>query len=200
MTLLVPNGFAVCKLVYSLQDSPGYDSIITYGVENLTGNPAATLALNLWSAAVQTGSIGDAASMNSLWALTSSQVALKVSGAFISAQFDDVEAGSISNAVPSLQVAALMQKHTGLGGRKGKGRCYLPPALLDEGDINEIGTIDSTARAALQDKCEFWLDYIDNTLNLDMVLFHNDGVTAPTSVTAVTVEGTVATQRRRLRR
>lgn len=198
--LNVPNNYAIAKLVFELIDSSGHTATITYGVEKGAAGNAQTLAINLMAAAVQSDSIGSGPAMSSLWKLAKSQVSLKTASGFEFGELIDPSPGTQSWAPPPLQVAPLIRKSTGTGGRKNRGRMFFPPAHIDEADINELGVWDDTARGIFADRTDFWLDYLNSTLNIDMVIFHNDGVTAPTAVTSLIVEHTVATQRRRLRR
>lgn len=99
-----------------------------------------------------------------------------------------------SGMPPSL--AFLVEKNTGLGGKSGHGRFYLPGML--EADAGSDGVLDSTVRTNLQIAVAAFLDGVE-TLFGNMVLFHNAS-SDPTNVTSLTVDALAATQRRRMRR
>lgn len=104
--------------------------------------------------------------------------------------------GSSFNCLPA-NVACLVRKTTGLGGRKGRGRMYVPWFLPDEA-VSERGEIDITSLGVRQDDVAALLLALDSN-GVPMVLLHNDSTT-PSPVLALTVDGVVATQRRRLRK
>jgi len=95
------------------------------------------------------------------------------------------------------QVAVLVKKTTALGGRRNRGRFYLPWAVAS-GSIGETGTLVGTEVTSLQTKATL----LKTTLaagpsSKPMVLLHQVGSTTPTLVTALTVDARGATQRRR---
>lgn len=99
-----------------------------------------------------------------------------------------------SQASPS-QVALLFSKVTDFGGRKGRGRMYLPGVAED--GVGPGGQLTSAMVTQYQEMAD---DLIAELLLVShgMVLLHNDS-TAPYGVTGLEVDGRVATQRRRLR-
>lgn len=94
----------------------------------------------------------------------------------------------------------LIRKGTAGGGRRARGRMYLPG--IPENNVDSGGNIDATFRNAMQTQAnEFLADCIAGGL-APMVL-HAPGkslVPAPTAITTLAVQPVVATQRRRLRR
>lgn len=105
-----------------------------------------------------------------------------------------------TNALPS-NSALLVKKLTSRGGRRGRGRMYIP-WVVDETSVDEVGAIDSTTLTAYQDRA---INFAVNLTTNDtpMVLLHDaDGSTAPGSpnlVTTLIPDPVIATQRRRLR-
>lgn len=99
------------------------------------------------------------------------------------------------NAGPP-NVAALVHKNTALGGRQGRGRLFLP--CVAELAMGQNGLLDAAYLTDIQTVFDGML----NTFalgNLPLMLLHGDAL-APTAITALTADGTFATQRRRLRR
>jgi len=107
--------------------------------------------------------------------------------------------------------ALLVSKGTALGGRRNRGRFYVP-GLLNEGVVDNVGNVSASTYQPLFTAFLEDLLVEANTNVLEMVLFHSyewtgdvdpgppPGFPAPTVVTALTVNGRIATQRRRLRR
>lgn len=105
--------------------------------------------------------------------------------------------GTLANDPPPQNVAVLVRKSTTLGGRRGRGRMYLPPFGIGEAGVAANGVYISPTRENLQANIDAWFD------GLAPVLLHDSEPTPvpdPTPITAFTVDMTVATQRRRLRR
>lgn len=93
-------------------------------------------------------------------------------------------------------VSALITKATALGGRKNRGRFFLPG--ITEADVAIGGALESSFLSA----CDIVMTNFFTELGdggIPMVILHNDA-TAPTDVTALLVNSQSATQRRRNRR
>lgn len=106
--------------------------------------------------------------------------------------------------------AALFRKRTSLGGRSNRGRTYLP-FCLSEAQVNETGGLSAGEIAAFQGQANSFLAQLV-TDSTPMVI-ENKTFSSPVpprhvthiagsavTVTAYTVEGVIATQRRRLGR
>lgn len=103
--------------------------------------------------------------------------------------------GGVGTAAISPSVCALIKKGTALGGRKHRGRMYIPGMV--EANVGEAGLLGVTYRTDLQtDVAQWGLDL--SVGGVELVILHNDNTT-PTPVTALTVDALTATQRRRLR-
>jgi hypothetical protein len=117
-------------------------------------------------------------------------------------------------------VAVLVHKRTSLGGRRNRGRLYLPWFLAEDG-VDQVGTITPGSLAAIQTAMNDFLNLLETGgLIGPMVVLHDStryvttrpspGVVVrtrsetttppPTPVVALQVDGRIATQRRRLDR
>jgi hypothetical protein len=104
-------------------------------------------------------------------------------------------------------VALLVKKNTALGGRRGRGRMYMPWVTQD-GASNDVGTLDGASLAARQTAADEMLASLASepvtAIETPMVLLHDSsgaGVEPPpTPVTSLLVDSRVATQRRRMAR
>lgn len=117
--------------------------------------------------------------------------------------------GTSSGERASANTALLLRKLTTRGGRRGRGRMFLPWVLADT-SVSEIGRIDTPTVTAYQTKATAWL----TAMALDpgstpMVVLHSpsaDDVSnptptgAPNEVTSLSVDATIGVQRRRLGR
>jgi hypothetical protein len=109
--------------------------------------------------------------------------------------------GTNGGALPPPNVAVLVSKQTALGGRKGRGRVYLPGISSVSAGLDSGGNIDATRQNAVTAAMEGWRgDVTAGTASggFPPVLLHSDN-TGPSTITAFAASNKLATQRRRLR-
>jgi hypothetical protein len=114
--------------------------------------------------------------------------------------------GESSAAKLPQNCALLVKKVTGKGGRRNQGRFFLPN-MIDEDKVSNTGVITPAHRNQLQNSINDILislheDGDPGPPGLDMVILHGSegaGSTTPTVVDGLIVDGTISTQRRRLR-
>lgn len=109
--------------------------------------------------------------------------------------------GASAHASPPPNVAVLIKKVTSTGGRRGRGRMFLPWAL-SASDIDEGGHIAGSTVVSIS-SAVFDLRSTLETESLPMVLLHSTGISAapaPSPITGLFCVPLVATQRRRLGR
>jgi len=132
-----------------------------------------------------------------------------------SGSFTFTRAGGDTDNAGTPGIAYLIHKQTALGGRRGRGRMYLPG--IGEGDVTQAGLVTSTKQENLNTQAGLFLVRL-STDDFPMVLLHNPSthweivngqprripdagaIPAPTPVTALVASGVVASQRRRQRR
>jgi len=99
--------------------------------------------------------------------------------------------------------AALIRKATNRGGRRGRGRLFLP-WVLSEADVDEVGAISSTKRSELATSAQNWLNNMPlSSPPHQMVLLHSTGLSAlgnPDPVVSMSCDPLIGSQRRRLGR
>lgn len=96
----------------------------------------------------------------------------------------------------------LIKKRGSLGGKRGRGRFFLPWAVA-AGETNEAGTITSTVVTAVQAAATTFLADLAGSVGAPMVVLHSTGISTvpePAPVTTLTVDSLISTQRRRLGR
>ena len=116
-----------------------------------------------------------------------------------SALFTGSSQGTITDDGISPNVAYLVQKNTALGGRAGRGRMYVPGGIDEE--VGVSGGLDAGVVSDWNTALETFIDNL-TFVSLPPVLLHGVGspISTPTVITSMVMQGTAATQRRRLRR
>lgn len=97
------------------------------------------------------------------------------------------------------QVAALLKKRTAMGGRRNRGRNFLPG--IAEADVNDNGVLSGAFQTILgATGAGIWtaLGAGGAANTAGAVLLHESGPTTPTPLTGIIADTVVATQRRRL--
>lgn len=110
-------------------------------------------------------------------------------------------AGGSVHTSPPPQVALIIKKLSGTGGRRGRGRFFVP-WLLATADVNEGGFIDPSRVTTFTTAFGVFLAGLAAS-GPPMVLLHSDGISAagdPSPITALVADNLVGTQRRRLGR
>lgn len=112
--------------------------------------------------------------------------------------------GAMGGAFLPNNTALLVRKTTVLGGRRHRGRMFLPPAFVAEGNVNPNGVIDGAQVATIQNRLDAFQTDVNSATSIDrLVILHNDTpapVPDPTSILQLVLDTKVATQRRRMRR
>lgn len=120
--------------------------------------------------------------------------------------YSETTTGSSSGQKLPSNCALLVDKNTGIGGRKNRGRFFLP-GILNENQVDMNGVIQPGVVGAFQTAANTFLDTLNTTTvppadpNTPMTILHNAGgvVPTPTPVNSLSVQGIISTQRRRLR-
>lgn len=115
-----------------------------------------------------------------------------------SGEFEGAVTGTGSTAAAP-NCSWLVHKHTGQGGRAGRGRLYLPG--VEESAVGVDGDMDDTTQALLQASFDAFWTAIGGS-SFSPVLLHGEGspLSTPSVITSFVVDGKCATQRRRMRR
>ena len=98
------------------------------------------------------------------------------------------------------QCSLLIRKVSGFGGRPNRGRTYVPKVLA-ETDVDDIGSITTSALANFQVRASAFLVRLAVRVPAsDMILLHADPLPIPVVISQFIVDPRIATQRRRLRK
>lgn len=192
------SGYADVSVGYT-QTGLSRMAYITFGINPVDTNPA------LVNASVLTA-ITTAGSLNSIMDATATlsriRVSLGTDGAedlVSDASFTTVGGRTLAANPPN--VAVLVHKRSARGGRRGRGRLFLPWAISGS-NVSEAGIVTPAEVTVIQTAMGVFLGAL-NTQTVPMVLLHNPGLTtmgAPDPVTSLSVDRLISTQRRRLGR
>lgn len=204
MTLIVPPGFTQVALEFrhDLDPEPWYT---TFGIDSSEAggdvNAIGTKMMLNFSVAWDT-LMSDSVQITGC-ALTVGQDGPDPVRAYVAAT-TDLRGNNDDEKLPQ-NCALLIRKNTALGGRRNRGRCFLP-GLLNELNVSAVGLIDSGAVGEYSTAANSWLSNLGQALTpagaCPMVLLHSEGESAvpePTVVTSLSVDNVISTQRRRLR-
>jgi len=107
--------------------------------------------------------------------------------------------GATAAALVPQNSAILIQKRTALPGKHGRGRMYWPS--MGEADVDGVGAISPGAKARIATMLTAWTNAVNTATSFDaFAVLHTTSTPAATKITSLTVDSTLATQRRRLRK
>lgn len=188
---VIPPGYA--EVTYKGLPAPGYREFMTsvgYVVASLSQADVDDMAEG-WAALPAVMGAPTTASTTGITV----KVGTSDPSAPITFESGETGVGGGSATMMPPNVSFLIGKTTNLGGRKGRGRNFLP--WVREDKVDNVGTIDSTYRSDLQDAWVALIEGQEALIGGDAVLLHGDS-TAPSPVVAWSVQSVVSTQRRRL--
>jgi hypothetical protein len=193
-----PPGFANVSAQLTLAGlaRPAY---VTFGI-NPTDTSPQIVANKVLISMTSAGSF--MSRMDSSVTLSQIRVSLGTDGSEdLVGQVTGTTVGSIAGGGTPPQVAVLLHKVTTRGGRRGRGRMFIP-WWAPETNVDEAGLIDTSILDDLQAAADNFLAAL-LTNGVPMYLLHDPGKTAegpPNEVLGLTVDRLTSTQRRRLGR
>jgi hypothetical protein len=193
-----PVGFADCSYKLTRSDM-SRSSYVTFGVQTTMTDPMSIAAV-LVTAFTSTG--GFAAFLDSGASLTETRVALGTgTGEDVVGIDPTISAGQKGGVTSPPNVAMLVHKRTARGGRRGRGRMFVPWSWTTA-EVQENGVVLATPLTTANVAVNAWLTKINTGLGA-MVILHGPGKStlgAPNTVTSLSVDNIIGTQRRRLGR
>jgi hypothetical protein len=203
--MATPPGYAQCsyELRHNMMSRSAY---ITFGCDPTGTDPNALASQLRATFALPTGLL---TTMDANVTLIGSRVSLGTDGGedLIGIDTTNVVCTKAGAPMPP-NVAALVHKRTARGGRRGRGRMYLPWAALSNATL-ENGVLSAADVTAITTGCSNWLTAMAASGPGPVVLLHRaslPGTENPTTpgppnvVTSMYCDTTIATQRRRLGR
>lgn len=197
MGVIIPLGYGQANVRWSLVGGSGV-AVSTFGVDVDITVAASTNAAAIDTLIKAANNPCSASQFSSGWVyndITLTQMG--TTGPEVGVATSNLT-GSGSLSTCPLNTAFLLRKNTARGGRKGKGRSYLPPIWISENNVDSAGVIAGTNLTAAN---VLWANFLTALVGASKpaVLLHSDG-SAPDAITSWFIESVVATQRRRLRR
>jgi hypothetical protein len=174
-------------------------SCITFGVLPAVAD-AASVANAALAAFTDTGSLKSKMSSNVTLARIKVSLGTDTGEDLVSELNTAAVGTSVSPTLPGND-AVLVHKRSARGGRRGRGRIFIP-WFVPETNVGENGIIDSSYVVTLGTCVSAWFTAL-GTRNIPMQILHQPGETpegVPTPVTSLSVDPLISTQRRRLGR
>lgn len=197
MTITVPVGFGMATIVWQAIGH-SREAVTTFGYDPGALDPQSH-ADTIYDLFNNAGAPGVATIISDNWQFVGIRCSERDDpGPLFGEHIEPITGIFIGGAVPS-NCAVLISKQTGVGGRRNKGRMYVPPVWPNEAAINARGILTTPDATTLSNRWnQFRADCA--TAGLPWVLFHSEVPFTPTPVTTLSVSTQLATQRRRMRR
>lgn len=199
MSIVIPEGFANATFVYSCSGT-AHESTFSIGFKADEGPlPApADLAEELYGIWLAESNPGQQDWLSTYWNLEACSVTYMTDTGPLVGEFVEHTNGTYVSAPMPINCAWLISKNTAAGGRKNRGRLYLPAGIYGaESEVNQVGEFSSATVTFMQAAWDHFRSDLSEADRIP-VLFHSDG-SAPTTITSFSANGMISTQRRRLR-
>jgi len=196
----IPAGFIESTFIFSLAGST-HDMTWTMGWDPaiIPALTPAAYADGIYAAFVGSGKPYTAANIVAGWTFEGVSVVKQLESGPITGDHIAPIVGTAATAPLTPNVAILWNKTTGEGGRRNRGRAFIPPYAPGEGSVDGLGVINSGVVSATQTLYDTAMTAA-GSFGLIPVLFHQTAPFTPTEIENFTMQPLVATQRRRLRR
>lgn len=192
----LPEGYSNCRFIFTLTGVLDPMSF-AIGVQSTNVTTPGAMAGMMYTAYTDIF-IPDGGAMVEGWTFLGTSLTRTVGGEPVVAENIDpiVSTSSVDGLL--VNSAVLVRKNTASGGRKNRGRMFIPPFDLQEEIINSAGVINNA------DVTDYQIQWDAFGLALeaaDLVpfLYHSSPLDDPTPITSFTVQSLAATQRRRMR-
>lgn len=200
MPLNIPDGYGSVAINYS--GSAGTAPyVVTFGVALPTGidlQDVVDFAFSVWTGAWFEGTF-DAFTMEN------ATLTVEAPGGGLGSVVSSLPAvpGDASGDAAAVAMAVLVNKRSGLLGRPGRGRFFIP-GLLGESDVDVNGEISNSTVTLYQGIIDTWLATMNAgddewELGLNPVILHSDASLAPSAINGMPVSKKVGILRKRLR-
>lgn len=199
MGVFIGTGFGQVTFVLQCAGAPA-NVVWTHGFRDDGASPDAAVAAQQWANAfTAAGRPYAAANFGNHYTFVRVDATIGTSTGPIIGSFTVNTVGTLAGEEVPVNSAILMQKSTSRGGRRGRGRAYLPPAHVIEGNIGPSGTIAAVQLAAVEALYDAAYTVLDATA-YPPYLLHSASEVAPDHVLSWTLSSKLATQRTRMRK
>lgn len=197
MGVLIPVDCAQIAMRWSLAGDSEW-MVSTLGVSTPTTDPTPSELAAAVGVAWDASALTTAGNMGAGWSAGTVMVTVMTGTGPVLFEVGTPLAGSGAGTTLPNNCAVLIRKQSAVGGRRGRGRNYLPSAYLPESTVNQVGTIDPAQVSNITTWFGTFWDGLEDAF-LYPSLFHSD-VAVHTPLLGFTVQPKIATQRTRLRR
>jgi hypothetical protein len=203
MPMVTPAGFASVIESLRLAGDP-IDHAVTYGLEIDQLNPPTMISLLESVAGAFNSNVMP--TMPTQYTHVNTHIEWSVlappAPQLVGDRASSAQGGNALGGLIPQNSAYLIRKNTALGGRRHRGRMYLPG--VGEASVNDNGVLTQARTEEINPAVGNWLAALRaSAAVVDMVLLHASSplspTPAPTAVTSLAVQPQIATQRRRLR-
>lgn len=194
-----PAGYAEATFVFQCTGRPR-QATWSLGLDddNFTTNTPTDIAELAWNAFVDTAAPYLASHLLVGWTFLGVSAIKMLEDGPIGGQYLNAVVGTPTTNPMPVNCSVLLTKQTGGGGRRNRGRAYLPPVFPPESVVDQAGVITDAQVTQMQD----WYNAAYDNLvlaELQPVLFHQSAPFTPTPITGFFIGSQIATQRRRMR-
>lgn len=202
MGVEIPVGYGDMAFRYSLDGDPE-EMLTTIGFRAVAGDDLSSLqaaaadVYNAWRNEVVDIS---GSGMSPDWLFLGVRYTVNADpNGLLTFEEDSVITGTtVGETIPN-NVALLVRKTTALGGKKNRGRMYLPPVDTTAAGVTPQGDLSAVYRANWQARLTAFLTEVESLTTAELVVLHSDPLQVPTPITNLVMGPRLATQRRRLR-
>lgn len=196
----IPAGYLESTFLFSLAGST-HQMAWTMGWDDddFTTDSPTQMATDLYNAYVGTGKPIEAANLVVPWSFLGVRVTKQLESGPLSGEKLTTVTGTAVASPLTPNVCTLWQKLTGEGGRRNRGRAFIPPYAPGESSVDGLGVINSGVVTATQSLYNAFLTAASGS-GYSPMLFHSEAPFTPTPIVNFNLQPVVATQRRRLRR
>jgi hypothetical protein len=198
MTVFIPEDYGLAEFRHQL--SGDAEPMITTCGFHIPGDAATADQVaeqfgDAWSGA---GHPFDPTYATTLWTFTECVVTMRKDGDL----YEGVEVyglpGANTTTQPPSNCALLIRKNSGVLGRRNRGRFYQPPFDIPMTYVDVRGGLSGTLTTRKQAEYQSFFDDADAAAT-PLVILHSVSEILPRVITSLSVQSTLATQRRRMR-
>lgn len=197
MPITIPVGFGLCQLRFIVAGA-SRESLVTFGYDPPSLDPVLHAQM-ITDQFTQTNRPGIPTQIQESWSYLGTRVTEMDDVGPLTGEASDIQDGIMTGGAMPPNCAVLIRKTTASGGRRNRGRMFVPPIYPAEGNVGQTGIIADTFVDSMQ---TWWTGFRTAlvTAGLQPVIFHSQVPFTPTPDTSWIVQEVIATQRRRLRR
>lgn len=197
MPVNIPVGFGLAALRFSLAGT-SREKLTTFGYDPPTTDPTIH-AQQITDHFTQANRPGIPTQIQENWSYLGVRVVEMTDTGPVTGEAADLQDGIMTGGAMPPNASILIRKNTAAGGRRNRGRLFVPPIYPPETNVSPSGII---ADPQLDNIQLWWSNFFGAlvTAGLVPVILHSQPPFTPTPITGYVAQDLIATQRRRMRR